>query len=81
MFDKLKQISQLKKLQSQMKEEKVEVNEQGIKLIMNGNFEVEEIKLNQELNNSEQAQALKKCFNQAIREIQRKMAQNFSHLM
>lgn len=81
MFDKLKQISQLKKMQEKMKEERVEVNENGIKVVINGNFEVEEIVLNQELNLEEQTIILKKLFNQAVKEVQVKLAQSFSGLI
>lgn len=81
MFDKLKQLGQIKKMQEQMKQERVEVNENGIKLVLNGNFEVEEILLNEELNFEEQAKLLKKCFNQAVKDVQMKLARNFSDLM
>lgn len=81
MFDKLKQINQLKKLHDKMKEEKIVVVEKGVKVILNGNFEAEEIILNEELTPEEQAETLKYCFNKAIQEIQAKVAQNFSHLI
>ena len=81
MFDKLKQISELKKLQDKMKEEKIETVQNGVKIIMNGNFEVEEIVLNEELGPEDEAKALKDCFNRAVKDIQMKIAQNFSHLI
>jgi DNA-binding protein YbaB len=81
MFDKLKQIGQIKKMQEKMKEERIEANEKGVKIIINGNFEVEKIVLNQGLNSEEQAIILKRLFNQAVKDIQVKIAQNFSGLI
>ena len=73
MFDKLKQLSQLKKIQDKAKQEKAEVSENGVKVVINGNFEVEEIALNKELNSEDQAIVLKNCFNKAVKEIQTKL--------
>lgn len=42
---------------------------------MNGNFEVENIKLNPELSLDEQQEALKQCLNEARENIQKKLAQ------
>ncbi len=81
MFDKLKQINELRKMQQKMKEEKFEAVENGVKVVINGNFEVEEIILSQELNPQAQAEALKRCFNRAVKGIQAKIAQSFSHLV
>jgi len=81
MFDKLKQINELRKMQQKMKEEKVEIVENGVKVVLNGNFEAEEIVLNPELSSEEQANTLKKCFNRATKDLQMKLAQGFSHLM
>ncbi|MDP2967135.1 MAG: YbaB/EbfC family nucleoid-associated protein [bacterium] len=81
MFDKLKQISQLKKLQEKMKEEKVENVQNGVKVVLNGKFEIEEIVLNKELSPEEQAETLKNCLNEAIKKIQLEVVQSFSHLV
>ena len=81
MFDKLKQLGQLKKIQEQMKQETVEVSDGMIKVVLNGNFEVKEIVLNPELSLEDQSNALKSCFNQAVKDVQLKIAQNFSELM
>jgi DNA-binding protein YbaB len=74
-FDKFKQIAELKKLQDNFKKEKMSVEKRGVVVEMNGNFEVENIKLNQELSTEEQQETLKQCLNEAREGIQKKMAQ------
>lgn len=78
MFDKLKQIKQLREMQNIIKKERVEIEKNGIKVIVNGKFEIEEICLNKELNYEEQEKVLKDCLNQAIKEIQLLIARKFS---
>ena len=73
-FDQIKKIAELKKLQSSMKEEKITVEREGISVGMNGNFEVENVKLNPSLDTEKQQEVLKRCLNEAREEIQKKMA-------
>ena len=75
MFDKLKQLGELKKLQSEFKKERLTVEKKGVSVIMNGNFEVEEIKLNPELSIEDQQNALKEALNEARESIQKTLAQ------
>ena len=77
MLDQLKKIAELKKLQDNLKKEKVIVERDGISIEMNGNFEVESIKLNPELDVEKQQDVLKKCLNEAKEDIQKKMAKSF----
>tara|TARA_Y100000310_G_scaffold332537_1_gene408312 strand:+ start:2599 stop:2844 length:246 start_codon:yes stop_codon:yes gene_type:complete len=81
MFEKLKQIKQLKELRDSLAQETVEVEKRGIKLILNGNLEVIEISLNQELDKQDQEGLLRDCMNEAVRKVQIKMAQNFKGMM
>ena len=80
MFDKLKQIQKLKELQSILEKEKIEVEKEGIKVILNGKMEVEEIKLNSELELSQQENLLKDCINDAVSRIQTIAAQKMMQL-
>lgn len=80
MFDKLKQLAQLKEMESKMKEERIVVENNGVKIIINGKLEVEEIALNPQLGLEEQQRIIKDCFNEAVRKIQMSMAQKFSGL-
>lgn len=74
MFDQIKKLAELKKLQDQIKKEKNTVEKNGVLVTINGNFEVEEIKLNGNLPVQEQEKILKECLNQARNEIQQKLA-------
>ncbi len=75
MFDKLKQIKQLKELQDSLKKEIIEVEENGVKIIVNGKMEVEEIILNESLSFEDQSSAVKKGINEAFKKIQMIAAQ------
>lgn len=74
MFDQLKKIAELKKMQDSFKKEKLTVEKKGVFITMNGNFEVEEIKLNPELNLEDQQNALKEALNEARENIQKTLA-------
>ena len=75
MFDKLKQLAQLKKMQDEFKREKMTVEKQGVSVTMNGSFEVLELKLNPELSIEDQQRALKDALNEARESIQKNLAQ------
>ncbi len=74
-FDQLKKIGELKKLQDNFKKEKITIEKRGVSIEMNGNFEVENIKLNPELGIDDQQEALKQCLNEARETIQKRLAQ------
>ncbi len=74
MFDKLKQISQMKGISNEIKNEKVEIEKQGVKIVVRGDFTMDEIILNPELDTSEQEKIIKELFNSAVKELQMRMA-------
>jgi len=76
MLDQFKKIAELKKLQDSFKKEKITVEKRNIAVEMNGNFEIESIKLNPELSLSDQQEILKQCLNEAREDIQKKLAKN-----
>jgi len=78
MFDKLSKLKQLKDMQSALAQEKVKKEEKGIEVIINGKMEIEEVVLNQELEQSEQEEILKKLINNAFKEIQAIAAQKMA---
>ncbi|MBI4225242.1 MAG: YbaB/EbfC family nucleoid-associated protein [Candidatus Sungbacteria bacterium] len=78
MFDKLKQINQLRQLQNQIKQQRVEVEKNGIRLVMTGEFEVVEISLNPELDAKTQEKLLMQLLNEARTKIQTILAKNFA---
>ncbi len=78
MFDKLKKLKEIKELKEKLAKEKIEIEEKGIKVVLNGKMEIEEIVLNQELPKEEQEKILKNCLNKGVKEIQLKIAQSIS---
>jgi len=80
MFDQLKQLKQLKDLQDQMKKEKMEMEKNGVRVVVNGKMEIEEINLNPDLDIEHQEKALKDCINDAMHKVQMEMAQKMSKM-
>ena len=80
MFDQLKQLKQLKDIQDQLKKERVEVEKNGVTVVMNGKMEIEDITLNPELGIEQQERAVKDCANDAVRKIQTNLAQKMSQM-
>lgn len=77
-FDQFKKIAELKRMQDEFKKEKTTLEKRGVLVTINGNFEIEEIKLNPELNIDEQQNVLKQCLNEAREDIQKKLAKSLA---
>lgn len=75
MFDNLKKLAELKNMQDSFKKERLTVEKRGVSVTLNGNFEVEELKLNPELSTEDQQDVLKQCLNEARENIQKTLAQ------
>jgi len=83
LFSKLKQFQELKSKAKEFKnllaDEKIEVNNAGVKIIIGGNQEILEIKINEELLSAGQKERLEQILidnlNEAIKKIQRLMAE------
>jgi DNA-binding protein YbaB len=75
MFNKLKQFkdlrSQAKSLQEALAQEKVEIERNGIKLVMDGNQKVVSLEINPELSTGQIQQEMPEIFNDAIKKVQR----------
>jgi len=80
MFDKLKQLKELKELRDSLSQEKEEVEKEGIKVIINGKMEIENIQLNPDLDKEKQEAILKECINEAIRKIQIVLSSKMSQM-
>jgi len=80
MFDKLKQLKELKELRDSLSQEREEVEKQGIKVIINGKIEIEDIQLNPDLDKEEQEAILKECINEAIKKIQMVLTSKMSQM-
>lgn len=84
MFGKLKQLkdlrSQAKTMQNALAGEKVELEKNGVKLSMNGNMEVTDMKIESDLSKEEIARISKDLFNDAIKKTQRIMAKKMQEM-
>lgn len=81
MFDKLKQLNELRKMKNAIQAETAETERNGVKVKINGGFTVEEISISPEAMNGDLAKNLKYCFNEAVSKIQTNMARKFSGMM
>jgi len=84
MFSKLKQFrdlrSQAKTMQSALAQENITEERNGLKVVLNGNLEILEIKLNKDLSLDSQENSLKNCLNEAIKKAQRIMAKKLQDM-
>jgi len=80
MFDQLRKIKQLKELQDSLKKESIEVEKNGVKVVVNGKMEIESVTLNDEISIQEQERAVKDAINSAFRKIQTIAAQKMGIL-
>jgi DNA-binding protein YbaB len=80
MLDKLRQIKELKKMQDEFSKERIEVEKQGIKVIINGKMDVEEISLNSALSQQDQEKIIKECINEAMNKMKYSLAQKMSQM-
>jgi len=74
MFDNLKQLAKLKELQEALEKERKEVEKEGVRVLVNGKMEIEEISLNPKLDAVKQGEIIKDCINQALKEVQQEAA-------
>ena len=79
MFNKLKQYKDLrdqaKTLQNMMAQQTITVEKNGVKLTINGNFEITTLNINNELSKESLERTLTDCFNDATKKIQRVLAE------
>lgn len=84
MFNKLKQFkdlrSQAKTMQDSLAQETISEEKNNVKIVLNGNMEVLEIKLNENLSKNAQEETLKNCFNDALKRAQRLMAKKLQEM-
>ena len=75
MFDKLKQLNELRKMQGELKQERLTVERRGVSVTINGALDIEEVKLNAELTIQDQESAIKEVLNEVKQQMQKKLAQ------
>ncbi len=84
MFNKLKQFkdlrSQAKKIQDVLSKESVTIEKSGVKVVINGNLEVTSIVINESLAKNSLEGILTDCVNEAIKKVQKIMAQKMQEM-
>lgn len=84
MFNKLKQFKELrdraKTVKNILAQEHITLERNGITITMNGNMEIETLKLNPELPNEKQEEQIKELINEAIGKVQRIMAEKMRQM-
>ncbi|MCD4694570.1 YbaB/EbfC family nucleoid-associated protein [bacterium] len=84
MFNKLKQYkdlrSQAKTMQDALSEESVTIEKKGVKIIMDGNMKVKSIKIENNVDRKTIEETTAECFNDAIKKIQKVMAQKMQEM-
>jgi DNA-binding protein YbaB len=80
MFDQLKQLGKLKELKDILEKEKKEVEKEGVRVVVNGKLEIEEIKLNPRLDFETQEKIIKECINEAMKKVQMEAAQKMMQM-
>lgn len=80
MFEKLKQLKQINDLKNALAQEKREVVRDGVKVVVNGKMEVEEVVLNPGLDCASQGNIVRECLKDAFRQIQAEVAKKMFQL-
>jgi DNA-binding protein YbaB len=80
MFDQLKQLNDLKKIKDVLEKERKTIEKDGVSVTVNGKMEIEDLKLNPEIDIAKQESLVKDCFNQAVKEIQKTAAQKMFNI-
>ena len=81
MFDKIKEMNKLRQLQNAIKKQKITLKNEGIEVIMRGDFEVVSITLNPELETEKQEEILMGLLKQAREKMQARLQKDFADQM
>ena len=84
MFNKLKQFQELKNqaktLQNMMSQQSVTIEKSGIKVTINGNFEITSLSIVEEKNKENLERAITECINEAMKKVQRLVAEKMQSM-
>lgn len=78
MFESLKQLKQLKELQNAIQKEEVTVERDGVRITMNGAFEVREVTIDAALSGSKLESVMRDAINDAVKKVQHAIAGKFA---
>ncbi len=80
MLDKLKQVKKLREIQNALSREKVEVEEGGVKVVMNGKMEIEEVIIENDTDKTDLEKRLKSCVNKCLKQVQMTAARKMQEM-
>ncbi len=80
MWDQMKQAKEMYRLQKELEKERIEQEENGVKVVVSGKMEVEKVELNSDITKEEQERAVKNCLNGAMKQIQTNLAQKMQSM-
>ena len=80
MFESFKQLKQLKELQSAIQKEEVSIERDGVRITMNGAFEVKEVSIPEGLSGESLSSVMKDAFNDAVKKAQQAIAGRFASM-
>ncbi len=78
MFESFKQLKQLKELQNAIQKEEVTAEKDGVKVTMNGAFEVISVSIEGGLSGGALEKVMKEVFNDAVKKAQQAIAHKFA---
>lgn len=78
MFDSFKQLKQLKELQNAIQKEEVVAEKDGVKITMNGAFEVSDVSIEEGIAHDKIEKLMKEVFNDAVKKAQQAIAGKFA---
>jgi len=81
MFDKLKQIKQLREVQKAAEDAVFEGENNGVRIVLNGTLMIQEVHLNEQLSREEQEQAIAQAVNNGMQKAQMEMAQKMQGML
>jgi len=67
-------------MQNALAEENIVIEKNGTKVSLNGNLEISQVSLNENLSKNSQEEILKDCLNEAIKKAQRLMAKKLQEM-
>lgn len=75
MFEKLKELNNIRELQNKIKQEKVTIEKNGVTITLNGAFDMLELKLNPDMAADRLEHLVKECYGKAKEKVQKALAE------
>ncbi len=67
----MKAINEARKMQKEMSKQRFEVEEEGVRMVVSGDFQIQELSIDGNLN-----ERVRKAFNKAFKKVNKEMAKN-----